>query len=182
MKRVPPKNWAANGRPILGTEMRPVTYVSLEDANAYAHWLSQRDGGTYRLPTEQEWEYVARNGSKENLYPWGDDWVDGNAVVGKADSEPADVGSKPQGKNIWGVMDLIGNVYELTTSEYYRYPGSEGKVNVDKALEQKLKGQIIVRGGSAYDDPAKKISATYRSFIPRDGKDKVIGFRIVKEN
>ena len=79
-------------------------------------------------------------------------------------------------------MDLIGNVYELTTSEYYRYPGSEGKVNVDKALEQKLKGQIIVRGGSAYDDPAKKISATYRSFIPRDGKDKVIGFRIVKEN
>lgn len=178
---VPPKHWV-NGLPIQGTEKQPVSFVSLDDAIAFTKWKSQTDGGTYRLPTEQEWEYVARNGSKENLYPWGDDWIDGNAVMGRSDSEPADVGSKPQGANIWGVLDLIGNVYEWTSTEYYRYAGSEEKVVVDKAKEKELKGRIIARGGSADNNPAKeKITSTYRAFVPRDTKNKILGFRIVKE-
>jgi eukaryotic-like serine/threonine-protein kinase len=173
---VVPKHWV-NGLPINGTEMKPVSFVSLEDAKAYAKWLSQRDGGIYRLPTEQEWEYVARNGSKENLFPWGDDWIDGNAVVGKADSEPAVVGSKPQGANIWGVLDLIGNVYEWTSTEYYRYPGSESKVVVDK---QKVKGSFIARGGSA-DPNEPRITATYRALVSPETTNKILGFRVVKE-
>lgn len=179
---VVPKHWV-NGRPIQGTEQEPVSFVSLDDAISFTKWYSQADGGTYRLPTEQEWEYVARNGSKQNLYPWGDDWIEGNAVVGRSDSEPAKVGSKPQGANIWGVLDLIGNVYEWTSSEYYRYPGSESKVVVDKKTEKDLKGKIVVRGGAADDDPAKsKITATYRGFVSRDTKNKVLGFRIIKES
>jgi formylglycine-generating enzyme required for sulfatase activity len=178
---VVPKHWVY-GLPIQGTEMKPVSFVSLDDAIAFTKWQSQAEGGTYRLPTEQEWEYVARNGSKENLYPWGDDYIDGNAVMGKSDSEPANVGSKAQGANIWGVLDLIGNVYEWTSTEYYRYPGSEGKVVVDKEKEKELKGRIIARGGSVDDDPAKqKITATYRAFVPRDTKNKILGFRVVKE-
>ncbi len=179
---VAPRHWVY-GQPIQGTEMKPVSFVSMGDAVAFAKWRSQTDGGTYRLPTEQEWEYVARNGSKQNLFPWGDDWIDGNSVMGKADAEPSNVGSKPQGANIWGVHDLIGNVYEWTSTEYYRYPGSEDKVVVDKQKEKELKGRIIARGGSVDDDPANlKITSTYRAFVPADTQNKILGFRLVKEN
>lgn len=178
---VAPRHWV-NGQPIQGTEKQPVSFVTLDDAIAFTKWRSQTEGGTYRLPTEQEWEYVARNGSKQNLYPWGDDWIEGNAVMGREDSELANVGSKPQGANTWGVLDLIGNVYEWTSSEYYRYPGSESKVVVDRNKERELKGKIVARGGAADDDPSKqKITATYRAFVPKDTKNKVLGFRIVKE-
>lgn len=174
---VAPKHWV-NGQPIKGTEQQPVSFVNFDDAIAFTKWRSQVEGGTYRLPTEQEWEYVGRNGSKQNLYPWGDDWIEGNAVMGRSDSEPANVGSKPQGANIWGVLDLIGNVYEWTSSEYYRYPGSESKVQE----VGKNKGKLAVRGGSADEESAKlKITSTYRAFIDRDVKNKVLGFRIVKE-
>lgn len=179
---VAPKHWV-NGLPIVGTENKPVSFVSQGDAMAYAKWRSQVDGGTYRLPTEQEWEYVARNGSQETLYPWGNEWIDGNAVMGRGDAEPADVGTKPQGANMWGVEDLIGNVFEWTNSEYYRYPGIDSRVKVDKEAEKALIGQIIIRGGSVDLDPKKiKITSTYRYFAPADTKNKVLGFRLVKES
>ena len=60
------------GKPIGGEETMPVRFVNMEDIKAFAAWRSKRDNTTYRLPTEQEWEYAARNGSKKNLYPWGD--------------------------------------------------------------------------------------------------------------
>ncbi len=180
---VVPKHWVI-GLPIQGTEMKPVSFVSVDDAVAFAKWFSLTYGGTYRLPTEQEWEYVARNGVRENLYPWGDNWIDGNAMMGRADSEPAIVGSKPQGANMWGVLDLIGNVYEWTSSEFYRYPGSDQKVQIDKAKDEKeYKGRVVARGGSVDDNPDKlKITSTYRAFVARDQKLKILGFRLVKEN
>lgn len=179
---VPPEHWVS-GQPLQGTENKPVAFVSLDDAIAFTKWRSQVDGGTYRLPTEQEWEYVARNGSRETLYPWGNDWVDGNAVMGRPDAEPVVVGSKPQGANSWGVLDLIGNVYEWTSSEYYRYPGSDARVSVDKRKEAELKKQIVVRGGAADEDPAanERRTSTWRAFVKRDTKNKVLGFRVVKE-
>ena len=179
---VPPSNWT-NGQPLQGTESRPVTWVSLDDAKAYAKWRSLVDGGTYRLPNEQEWEYAARNGSKANLYPWGNEFVDGNAVVGRGDAEPTDVGSRPQGENDWGVLDLIGNAFEWTTTEFNRYEGYQAGVKVDKAKDRELKGQIVVRGGSAAQDPTKtKLTSATRLFTSKDNKDKVLGFRVVKEN
>ena len=174
---ISPKNWS-NGLPVERTENRPVAYVSLEDAKAYAKWRSEQDGVTYRLPTEEEWEYVARNGAKENLFPWGDDWVDGNAVVGQPDSEPVDVGSKPAGANIWGVVDLIGNVWEWTSTEYKPYPATEGRVDPTK----NLKGHIMIRGGSAdvAENPSKlKITSTFRNPVLPDTKNKLLGFRLV---
>jgi serine/threonine protein kinase len=176
-----PANWS-RGKPIAGSEFCPVTFVSLDDAIAYAKWYSALNGGhNYRLPTEQEWEYVARNGARHNLYPWGNDWIEGNAVMGRADAEPANVGSKPQGANIWGILDLIGNVYEWTSSEYYRYPGSESKIPLNPKLENELKKKMVVRGGGVDDDPGRqKITSTYRAFVSRDTKNKVLGFRLAR--
>src|SRR6266536_2993446 len=66
----PPSNWVA-GNPIPGDELLPVTFVSVKDAEAFAEWRSKRDGVQYRLPTEEEWEFAARGGDQENIYPWG---------------------------------------------------------------------------------------------------------------
>ena len=90
-----------------------VVNVSFEDATAFAAWRSKRDGVSYRLPTEEEWEYAARNGERGDLYPWGPDWKENAAVLKEA--TPASVDSRPGGKNKWGVADLIGNVWEWTS-------------------------------------------------------------------
>jgi eukaryotic-like serine/threonine-protein kinase len=172
--RVAPSHWVS-GRPIAGTEKMPVRFVSLEDAEAFAKWRSERDGVTYRLPTEEEWEYAARNGDKGNIYPWGNDWKGENAVMGAADSEPATVGSKTAGKNMWGVVDLLGNVWEWTSTEIRPYPGSSAQVQLG------AEKRIVVRGGSAHENPAKlKITSTFRADVSIKQKEKNLGFRLVR--
>lgn len=173
-KHVTPSNWS-DGRPLPGTEDRPVSYVSAEDAIAFAKWRSKRDGVTYRLPTEEEWEYAARNGAKSSLYPWGDKWDDGLAIMNKEDSEPTSVGSIPKNANEWGVVDLIGNVWEWTGSVIKPYPGS------NTVLENVTEKRFVVRGGSAHENPAKlSITSTFRADVPVDQKEKNLGFRLVQ--
>lgn len=171
-----PNHWV-EGKPVQGTERFPVRFVSFDDAETFAKWRSTRDNVIYRLPTEEEWEYAARNGSKNNLYPWGDKFEDANTVMNIADSEPAIVGSKPNGRNMWGVVDLIGNVWEWTSSELTPYPGSGAEV------VKKEKRPIVVRGGSAHENPAKvSITSTYRVDISATGKEKTLGFRLVRSD
>jgi formylglycine-generating enzyme required for sulfatase activity len=156
--------------------MTPARYVDLDDAEAFARWRSARDGVTYRLPTEAEWEYAARNGERGDLYPWGNRWVPSNAVMGVSDSEPSSVGSRPGGQNQWGVMDLIGNVWEWTSTEIAPYPGSDLEVVKDPDERR-----IVVRGGSAHEDPAKvKVTSTFRVDIPSVQTEKTVGFRLVR--
>ena len=76
MNYTAPSHWAGN-KPPFGQELWPVVNVSFDDAIAFAAWRSKRDGVAYRLPTEQEWEYAARNGERGDLYPWG------SAVAGR---------------------------------------------------------------------------------------------------
>lgn len=66
--------------------------------------------------------YAARSGSVYKLYPWGDGWEDKRPVVKEADAKP--VGSFPEGANRWGVVDLIGNVREWTSSKAFLYQGN----------------------------------------------------------
>ncbi len=169
-----PKHWS-NNKPVAGSENKPVSYVSMDDAIAFAAWRSKRDGVTYRLPTEQEWEYAARNGEKADLYPWGSSFDAAKAVMAVPNSEPSDVGSKPSGKSDAGVVDLIGNVWEWTSSELAAYPGS----NVD--IIKKPGKRIMIRGGSANEDPAKlTITSSFRVDVASDQKEKNLGFRLVK--
>ena len=100
-------------KPPVGQELLPVSNIAYEDVLAFADWRSKRDSVTYRLPTEEEWEYAARNGEKDNLYPWGNTWEAGRAAIQEAGvGAPQAVGTYPQGMNTWGVLDLVGNVWE----------------------------------------------------------------------
>lgn len=170
----PPSNWAG-GKPIPGQEALPVTFVSYDDAVAFADWRSKRDGKQYRLPTEEEWEYAARGGDQNNIYPWGNAWVEDNAVTNSTGSTmPKAVGSAPNDKTRWGVMDMMGNVYEWTSTKATYYPGSTLEIKGDH------RAWYVIRGASyATEQAPLPISATRRDWFSGNTKVSVLGFRLV---
>jgi eukaryotic-like serine/threonine-protein kinase len=167
-----PSHWS-NNKPLAGQEQWPVTNVSYEDAVEFAEWRSKRDKVTYRLPTEEEWEFAARNGDKNELYPWGNAWEQGRAIIDEASPKP--VGSLPNGKNRWGVVDLIGNVWEWTSSKAALYPGSRGAVPPEE------REMMVYRGGSyatkMRETPA---TATVRNWQKPSTTHPTLGFRLVR--
>jgi formylglycine-generating enzyme required for sulfatase activity len=170
----PPEHWGAV-RPPLGQERLPVSNVSYDDAVAFAAWRSMRDGVTYRLPSEKEWEYAARNGKENNRYPWGDIWQSERAVTieaGVGKEQP--VGTYPLGANRWGVQDLIGNVWEWTSSKASVYEGNWLK------LPPQYKDWIVARGGG-YSSRVHKVSGMARDWFAPAYKNPVLGFRLVKD-
>lgn len=173
-----PRDWGGNS-PIGGQEQMPVVNVSLDDANAFAAWRSKRDGVTYRLPTEEEWEYAARGGDQDYVFPWGNSWIGGRAAIkDEGLSSPKPVGSYPDGKARWGHLDMIGNVWEWTSSRASYYSGSElDLLPVHKTWE-------VIRGGSLASDPQgeKAITNAYRDWIEPTTKNDLLGFRLVRDS
>jgi formylglycine-generating enzyme required for sulfatase activity/serine/threonine protein kinase len=170
-----PAHWV-RGRPLAGQEKWPVVNVSPQEAEAFAAWRSKRDSVSYRLPTEEEWEFAARNGGEHKSYPWGDRWEEGRAVVKEASPRP--VGSFPEGKNRWGVLDLIGNVWEWTSSKASLY-------TTTIPIPEANKDWHIVRGGSYASDPNDRqipISATYRDWFEPTFRNPNFGFRLVRSS
>ena len=170
-----PVHWV-NEKPIPGQEQMPVRFVNADDVKAFAAWRSTRDGVEYRLPTEEEWEFAARNGSKENLYPWGDKFDPQCAVIDQSSNDPTVVGSKSCA-DAWGVHDLIGNVFEWTSSEPSLYPGSTGEV---RPLSEP---HLMLRGGAAIykSTGSSAITSTFRVAVPANTRRAEIGFRLVKQ-
>ena len=141
-----------------GEERLPVANVSYEDARQFAAWRSKRDGVTYRLPTEEEWEFAARGGDSTRTYPWGAEWVQGYANLGGAGTAP--VGSFPLGHTPQGLEDMIGNVWEWTASEASMYKGNDRT-----ALAPEDRGKMVARGGSL-QEPARRRRARHRHRAP----------------
>jgi len=172
-----PSHWEKDG-PLQTDLKKPVRYVSVKDAEAFIKWRSAKDGVDYRLPTEEEWEYAARNGSKNNLYPWGDQWDEeaANVDIGFNFKE---VGTNPRGQNDWQVQDLIGNVWEWTSSRASSYKGSDPQL---AARIEKLYGKTanVVRGAFDPEKGVTTASSTFRGFAPETHRDKVIGFRLAR--
>jgi serine/threonine-protein kinase len=169
-----PSHWPGRNPPF-GQELWPVVNVSFDDANAFAAWRSKRDQVSYRLPTEEEWEYAARNGAQADLYPWGSDWKESAAVLKEA--TPAPVGSHPDGRNKWGVADLVGNVWEWTSSKASAYPGNASE------LISTYENWVTIRGGCYVSDPVKPdapVTACMRNFVAPSTKNTLLGFRLVR--
>jgi len=168
-----PPTWSTDSAPE-GQEQLPVANVSVDDAQAFAVWRSKRDGVDCRLPTEQEWEYAARSGNNNYLYPWGNKWSDGFANV--ATKAPAPVGSYSQGASTDGVLDMIGNVWEWTSSTASIYPGNR-ELSVGAGEE----GYYVVRGGYYGSTPNgdEAATATRRKWVPATTKKDYLGFRLV---
>ena len=170
----PPGVWDGS-RPFAGSELLPVSNVTFGDAQAFAAWRSRRDGVTYRLPTEEEWEFAARGGDSSRTYPWGAEWSAGYANLGGAG--PARVGSHPLGRTPQGLDDMIGNVWEWTSSEASMYKGNDRT-----ALQNTDRGNMVVRGGSyeSRPDGGEPVTATARRWYPRESRHPVLGFRLVR--
>jgi len=103
------RDWR-NGNFPEGWANKPVTWVSQDDARAYAAWAGKR------LPREWEWQYAAQ-GTDGRTYPWGDVWRAAAVPApqsGRTMSGPDDVDSHPGGASPFGVMDLVGNVWQWT--------------------------------------------------------------------
>ncbi|MGC9344725.1 MAG: formylglycine-generating enzyme family protein, partial [Bacteroidales bacterium] len=88
----------------------PVVWINLDDARAYCKWKG------YRLPTEVEWQYAAQ-GNTGNLWPWGNEFD--STLCNFKLSHTTAVNDYPDGKSIFGVEDLAGNVWQLCNDEYY---------------------------------------------------------------
>lgn len=171
----PPGGVWDGARPKPGEERLPVTNVTYEDARAFAAWRSKRDGAAYRLPTEEEWEYAARGGDAARAYPWGSEWVAGYANLGGAAAAP--VGSYPSGRTPQGLEDMVGNVWEWTSSEASMYKGND-----KTALAPEDRGKVVTRGGSyeSRPDGDEPVTATARRWVPRNFRHPVLGFRLVR--
>ena len=112
------RDWK-NGSFPQGWDSRPVTWVSLEDARAYAKWAGKR------LPHEWEWQFASQ-GTDGRVYPWGNQWQPAyvpTPVTGRTMPGPDPVDAHPAGASPYGVMDLVGNVWQWTdeyTDEHTR--------------------------------------------------------------
>ncbi|MEO8937225.1 MAG: SUMF1/EgtB/PvdO family nonheme iron enzyme [Burkholderiaceae bacterium] len=157
-----------DGKPQPGWEDRPVTWVSLEDARAYASWSGKR------LPHEWEWQYAAQ-GDDGRRYPWGDDWRDDAVPTpnrGRTATPPAPVDAHPTGASPFGVLDLVGNVWQWT----------------DEYVDEHTRAAVL-RGGSAYQPQtshwyfpqAYRLDQHGKYLLMAPGRDRsaCIGFRCV---
>jgi len=149
----------------------PVAFVTWFDAEQYCKWAGKR------LPTEAEWEAVARGG-KGNEFPWGNVFAAKKSNTGEEDWEygVAPVGSYQSDKSEFGVYDLAGNVSEWVADWYKPYPGSDYKS--ENFGEQFKVFRGAGWGGSSGHYALELFQRTgYRANLPPDAANADLGFR-----
>ncbi len=166
----------------------PATNVSWQDAEAYC-----RDALTAgRLPSEAEWEFVAR-GTDGRLYPWGNTFspAPGNGsgfTIGNPDgtpfssslvnsseaglNHPEPVGAHTDAASPFGVLDMSGNVWEWCFDDYKPYPGHTSPFEIPGDAK-------VIRGGSFKSD-REHVTTTARNLDHASTRSPVIGFRCAK--
>jgi formylglycine-generating enzyme required for sulfatase activity len=152
-----------------GRNGQPVICVTHHAAMEYCRWLSAKTGKTYRLPTEAEWEYACRAGTK-TAYSWGDEAEKVGEYAWDVDNaeKPQKVGKKKP--NPWGLYDMHGNVAEWCVDHYkadaYKVFSTEKPAVGPVILPDAKEYPYAVRGGSWDDDADKLRSATRRGSNP----------------
>jgi serine/threonine-protein kinase PpkA len=169
-----------------GREMHPAINVSWQDAQSYAQWLSKTTGKKYRLPTEAEWEYIARAGSNTHFW-WGDNEQDAkgrancrrgcySSYSGLFGSKTAPVGSYTA--NAFGVFDTAGNVAEWVQDCYQDHYDINRTTSA--ALDIKECQAHVVRGGSTKNN-VQNLTSSARDYYPPETYDATVGFRLVMD-
>jgi formylglycine-generating enzyme required for sulfatase activity len=163
------KDWK-DGQYPAGWDMKPVTWVSLEDARAYASWAGKR------LPHEWEWQ-VAAQGSDHRIHPWGDQPCDDCAPPqehGRELRAPTDVGAFPKGASPFGVMDMTGNIWQWT---------DEFQDDHTRAAIVRGGGYYRPSGSRWYFPSACRLDEHGKYLLMAPSKDRAgtLGFRCVKD-
>ena len=149
----------------LGRRGQPVLCITWHAAMEYCHWLSTKTGKVYRLPTEAEWEYACRAGSK-TAYSFGDDpaqigdyaWYFENSM-----DKPQPVGKKKP--NAWGLHDMHGNVAEWCLDIYDAKSYEKiqpGKPAIGPLVMPDARKYPHVARGGAWDDEAHDLRSAVR--------------------
>lgn len=155
----------------------PVSHVSYYEASAFAKWAGKR------LPTEAEWEKAACYDAERKVkrrFPWGDTDPDsGNTnLFENGFWSVSPVGAFPNGSNPYGCQQMIGDVWEWTTSDYVPYPGF--KTEFVEYNDKWFVNQKVLRGGS-FATPQVHIRTTYRNFFHAHERWMLSGFRCARD-
>ena len=165
----------------LNKQTHPATFVTWEDALRYTSWLSKQTGAKYRLPSEAEWEYATRGGSRDH-YWWGRKGGGGHAHCAfgcdsRFDSRsPTEVGSfKPNG---YGLYDTAGNVAEWVRDCYHvNYRDAPDSADAWETGDCSVR---VIRGGS-YAGSDRSLRSANREVFQPGGSNDEIGIRVVRE-
>lgn len=190
----------ADSESLAGIPNHPVVSVSWYDALAYCEWLTNklrtcenapkplssvlREGWIVTLPSEAEWEKAAR-GVDGRTYPWGDEFDPARANTYETGiGSITAVGSFPSGASPYGILDMIGNVWEWTRSSWgrafqtpdysYPYRSNDGREDLQASREI----YRILRGGSFYEN-RRFARTTFRMSSDPGLWKAIIGFRVV---
>jgi toxoflavin biosynthesis protein ToxD len=118
--------------------------VRVDNAFELCRALSDLMGRSVSLPSEEQWVRAAR-GDDDRVYPWGNEWREGLANMGKASlGRTCPVGSYPQGRSAFGLLDMVGNADELTCTRYAPFPGASVEVPL---VEDWAHAPYITKGG-----------------------------------
>ncbi len=156
----------------------PIRRLTWLSAVAYCKWLSKREGKTFRLPTEAEWEYACRAGSY-GKYCFGDDASEvGDYAWYKENSNKVthDVGTKKS--NAWGFYDMHGNIWEWCSDRYaenYEQTPRDGAAHMVRSE----KGMVL-RGG-AWSAKPDNLRSAVRINLGANSRNYFVGFRTVIE-
>ena len=170
------KNTSCPKQPWSGKDY-PVVNITHNDATTYTEWLSEKTGQSYRLPSEAEWEYAARAGTKSE-YPFGDKILITHAVFSdkKKLSAPLPKSDRSINKNKFRLYHMVGNVREWVADTWHDdYSGApvDGSAYVDTGVNQ-----YLVRGGSYADSAEALRSGARQKLLPADN---YTGFRVLQE-
>lgn len=153
----------------MGKDGFPAISMTQHSANKYCEWLSAKTGHFYRLPTEAEWEYAARAGTK-TAYFWGDDPSQADEYcwwANNSEGKYQKVGRKKP--NPWGLHDILGNVIEWTLDQYSPNAYATGAAKNPWVKAEKPYPHSA-RGGAWDDDSAEKLRVAARRFSDPDWK------------